>query len=153
MNELSIISNNIPSMSSKEISKVRELESLCSHIPQVDILTSHIIHGGLYARTIMIPAGSMITGALIKIATILIIQGDVIAYIGDKTINLCGYNILPAGANRKQAFIANMDTYLTMIFPTDARGIKEAEEEFTDEADMLISRANPMSNVINITGE
>lgn len=153
MNELAAVGNHIPAMSDMAIDKVRKLESLSLRMPQVDIETSHFIHGGIYTRTIMIPAGVMITGVLIKVATILIIQGDVTAYIGDNTIELHGYNILPASANRKQAFVAQTDTYMTMIFPSKAKNIKEAEEEFTDETHMLISRKHDMVNQTAITGE
>jgi hypothetical protein len=127
-------------MSDAAIDKVRQFESQALSMPQIDIPTSHVIHAGMYARTIMIPAGTILTGALIKIATILIINGNVIAYIGSETIEFTGYNVLPASENRKQAFLAKTDTYLTMIFPTDVDNINDAEEQFTDEADMLISR-------------
>ncbi len=153
MNELRIIGNSLPAMSVEAIDKVRILELGNSQLPQIDINTSHVIHGGMYARTIMIPAGVLLTGALIKIATILITQGDVIVYIGDKAIELSGYNVLPASANRKQAFVTKTDTFLTMIFPSDANNIEAAETEFTDEVDILISRKYPSSNEIIITGE
>lgn len=146
MNELVHSSQHIPSMTSEMIDKVRKLESYSLDMPQIDVATSHLIHAGMYARTIVIPANIMITGALIKIATIIIVQGDVIMYIGDESIELHGYNVIPAQPNRKQAFIAKTDTYLTMIFPSDAKNIYDAEDQFTDEADMLISRKN-------ITGE
>lgn len=153
MDELKIVGNSLPSMNQEAIDKVRFLESLSLEIPQIDIPTLHVFHGGMYARTIMIPAGIMLTGALIKIATMLIIQGDVIVYIGDKNIEFHGYNVLPASADRKQAFLAQSDTYLTMIFPSNAKTIEIAEEEFTDESNLLISRKNSLNNRIIITGE
>lgn len=153
MTELSVIQNFIPSMSDMAIDKVRYLEDVSLLRQQVDISTQHVIHGGMYARTIMIPAGVLLTGVLIKIATILIVNGNVIAYVGDKTIELNGYNVLQASAHRKQAFVAKTDTYLTMIFPSDAISIKEAEEEFTDESSVLISRNNDAENHVTITGE
>lgn len=151
MHNLIANNNSIPAMSTAAIDKVRQIEALALKMPQVDIGTQHIIHGGIYARTVMVPAKTMITGALIKVATLLIIQGDAIAYIGDKSLELRGYNILPASAMRKQAFIAQTDVYLTMIFATDVQGVKEAEEQFTDDSDSLISRH--MKNEIIITGE
>lgn len=138
MNNLAI--SKIPAMDNVAIEKVRRLEELALRLPQVEIPTAHVIHAGMYARTIMIPAGILLTGALIKIATLLIIQGDVTAYIGDQTLELQGYNVLPAAANRKQAFVAKTDTFLTMIFPSKATCVRDAEEEFTDEAEALISR-------------
>lgn len=152
MNNLSIVQNNIPPMSEVAIDNVYQLESFALSLPQINIETSHIIHGGMYARTIMIPAGVMITGALIKIATILIVQGDVIVYIGDNEIALSGYNVLAASANRKQAFIAKTNVFLTMIFPSDAMSIVDAEKQFTDESDMLISRKCTDNHIV-ITGE
>lgn len=152
MTELAIVAKCIPSMSDIAIDRVYKLESLSLNMPQVDISTSHVIHGGMYARTIMIPAGVMLTGALVKIATILIVQGDIIAYIGDQTVELHGYNVLPAAANRKQAFITQTGTYLTMIFPSDSTSVQEAESEFTDEASGLMSRKDSADNHLTITG-
>jgi hypothetical protein len=139
-NIANINSGIIPSMSERSIDKVRQFESFSLTLPQVKIDTFHTFHAGLYARTIMIPAGVVLTGALIKIATILIINGDVIAYIGDDSIRLSGYNVLPAEQNRKQAFVAQTDTYMTMLFSTNAKTIEDAENEFTDEASLLFSR-------------
>lgn len=140
-------------MDGESIDKVRALESENAKLPQIYINTSHVLHGGMYSRTIMLPANTLLTGALIKISTILIVVGEVVAYIGDKTIELKGYNLLPASANRKQAFVTKTDAYLTMIFPSDAKNIEDAESEFTDEINMLISRKDSSSNQIIITGE
>ncbi len=153
MSELRIIGNSLPSMNKEAIYKVKVFESEVSKLPQIDIATSHIIHGGMYARTILIPAGAVLTGALIKIATILIVQGHAIVYIGNDSVEMSGYNVLPASANRKQAFFAKADTYLTMIFPSGAKDIDTAEMEFTDEINLLISRKGLSSNEIIITGE
>jgi hypothetical protein len=146
--------SHVPAMSDESIAKVQAVENYSAkELPQIDIDTLHVIHGGMYSRTVLIPAGVLITGALIKIATLLIIQGDVLVYIGDKTIELSGYNVLPASSHRKQAFLAKTDTHLTMIFPSDASTIEEAETQFTDEVDALMSRKNSLGNKIIITGE
>jgi hypothetical protein len=60
--------------------------------------------------------------------------------------------VLPAAAGRKQAFLAQADSHITMIFATAARSVAEAEREFTDEADNLVSR-RAGGNRIVITGE
>jgi hypothetical protein len=151
MSELAVIEKNIPAMSPVAIDKVRQLENITLKAPQVNISTQHLFHAGIYARTIMIPKGVMLTGALIKIATTLIIFGDVVAYIGNETVKLHGYNVLPASANRKQAFVALSDVYMTMFFRSDTKNVKSAEDEFTDEADMLFSRHNSARNHVRIT--
>lgn len=153
MNNLAIIRKTLPVMSNEAIDKVRLLEVFTLKMPQVEILTQHVLHGGMYARTIKIPAGVLLTGVVIKIATVLIIQGDVTVYIGDDTIELKGYNVLPASANRKQVFLAKTDVWMTMLFPSNAKSSDAAEDEFTDEAHNLISRKHQETNQITITGE
>ncbi len=135
----------VKGMRAKAIDKVREIEKITLKLEQVKIRTEHHLHAGLYARHIVIPAGVLLTGALIKIPTLLITNGEVVLYLGDKeTRRLVGYNTLRTGANRKAAFLAVTDTDLTMIFATKAETVEEAENEFTDEAHMLASRQHPM---------
>lgn len=141
----------LPVMSREAVAKVRELERASLLHAQAPIVTHHLIHAGLYARTIMIPAGVMLTGALIKRATVLIVDGDATVATGGEPMRLTGHHVIPASAHRKQAFLAHADTHLTMIFPTKATSVEAAEEEFTDEADMLISRRG--ENIVVITGE
>jgi hypothetical protein len=144
----------IAAMSPVALDKVRQLEERAAAMPQAEIITHHVLHGGVYARSIRIPAGVMITGALVKVATVLIVDGDVLAYIGtDEPLRLTGWQVLPASAGRKQAFVALADTDMTAIFPTRARTVEEAEAEFTDELDILMSRKDPATNAIVITGE
>lgn len=144
---------HLPAMSDEAVAKVRELEKHNATLPQVEIATQHIIHGGLYARTIRLPAGVLLTGALLKIPTLLILNGHVTAYIGGETLELCGYHVLPGSAGRKQAFLAQADTVMTMLFPTQAKCVEDAENEFTDEADKLFSRARADQDETIITGE
>ena len=143
----------IPAMDLSAIGKVRALEDAILAMPQSPIDTHHVLHAGQYARTILIPAGVVLTGALIRIATTLIVSGDCTVYLGDDAIRVTGYNVLAASAGRKQAFIAHADTYLTMTFATDAQTIEQAEDEFTSESHRLMSRSGDGRNSYLITGE
>lgn len=143
----------IPAMTEQQIVKVRQLEAMVLELPQTAIFTEHVIHGGMYARTVMIPAGTMITGALVKTPTTLIVNGDCTVYIGDGTIEVSGYNVIPASAGRKQAFLAHTDTWLTMMVATDAKNVDEAERFFTDESHLLASHRDVELNRTVITGE
>lgn len=138
----------LPAMHKDAVASVSALEQASLKLPQVNVPTYHHFHAGMYARTIMIPANTVLTGALIKLATLLIVNGDVIAYTGGGTVHLIGYHVIPAEAGRKQAFTAVADTILTMIFPTSAKSVEEAEEEFTDEAALLFSRKEGAINVV-----
>lgn len=137
----------------KSIEKVRGVETMIRAMPQVAIETTHIIHGGMYARTAKIPAGTLITGTEIKIATMLIVHGSASIYGAEKTIEVIDGAVLAASAGRKQAILARTDIELTMLFPTKAVTVEDAEAEFTDELDLLSSRDKSAINHIIITGE
>jgi hypothetical protein len=153
VNEIALPDQRIGSMSIAAIDKVRALEEITREMPQEDIVTWHVLHGGVYSRTIEIKADVMLTGALVKVPTTLTVNGDIVVFVGDDRVRLTGYQVLPASAGRKQAFIAIADTMLTMAFRTDAKSIHEAEEEFTDDASQLMSRKVDAVNFVNITGE
>lgn len=130
----------LPPMSVGAVAAVRRLEEATLKLPQVDIATEHAIHAGMYARTVVIPAGVVLTGAEIKIPTVLIISGDTLVYGEDGPVRFTGYHVTLGAVGRKQAFYALADTHLTMLFPTAAKTVEEAEMEFTDEYEKLMTR-------------
>lgn len=143
----------VPPMTAATIDRVAALETRLMDLPQVELTTTHALHAGMYARTIRIPAGTLLTGALIRVPTMLIVNGHVSVFTGaDRALHLRGYNVVPASAGRKQVFYAVEDTDLTMLFPTAARTIAEAEAEFTDEADKLMTRRNLSSETMLTEG-
>ena len=135
--------NVIPPMTPAAIMRVRNLEDMQLALnPRGNLPIQHDLHAGMYARTVMVPKGLQITGALIKIPTILVVSGDCFVTLGDDVRRIRGYMVLRAAAGRKQAFSARADTYLTMIFPTMAQTVDAAERAFTDEFDRLANRRN-----------
>lgn len=153
MFEIAAPAQTLPAMSAKALATVRAFAAEELQEPQVDLDTTHVLHGGVYSRTVCLPAGTTITGAPIKIATQVIIQGDVVVWLGSESRRVAGYNVLPASAGRQQVFAAIRETFITMLFPTKAKTVEEAEREFTDEADTLASRRDGARNQIVITGE
>lgn len=145
MGDLTVV---LGSMSPAAVDVVTRFEDEALKLPQVQIETQHSFHAGMYARTIMIPAGVVLTGALIKIPTMLIVNGDAVVYKEDGPVRITGHNVMLGAAGRKQAFVAMSDTYLTMVFPTGATTVDEAEKEFTDETDKLASRRDDAVNSI-----
>lgn len=145
--------SRIPAMTAQAIDKVRKLEAVTRELPQVEIATGHVLHGGMYARTICIPAGVVLTGVFIRVPTVLVFDGQATVNSGEEPVTLTGYHVLAASAGRRQAFLAHSETRLTMIFATQAKTVEEAEDQFTDEAHLLFSRKEGAVNHINITGE
>ena len=153
MSELAAIEGRLPAMNAEAVNKVRDIETVLRDMPQVDITTDHVLHGGMYARTICIPAGVAITGVFVRVPTLLIFDGDATVNAGNEAVTLSGHHVLAASARRRQVFLAHADTRLTMIFATRAKTVAEAEDEFTDEAHLLLSRRPDAVNHINNTGE
>ena len=120
-----------------QLTKVYELMETC---PQTLLVTEHLIHGGMYARTIRREFDSVTIGSLINRATILIVNGSCSMLIGDRRVELTGYNVLAGLPGRKSFSWAHGPVEMTMIFPTSAQTVEEAENEVFAEADCLLSR-------------
>lgn len=118
----------------------KEFEAECMKLPQVELETLHVLHAGLYVRTIKIPAGVVITGALIKVPTVLTIFGDLRMTAGDKCVEVRGFACFKCPAGRKQIMVAKTECIVQMSFASKAKTVREAEDEFTDEGDLLMSR-------------
>lgn len=151
--ELIPIERHIAPMKDDAIARVREVEKQMLAVDQLDIPTEHVIHGGMYARTIFMPAGTLLTGALIKVPTLFIIQGDAEVYMGDGSVSLSGYNTFTASPNRKQLVLSVSDVFITMVLASDAKDVDAAEKQFTDEHEMLGSHRESSFNRTLITGE
>lgn len=142
----------LPALTSEALGRVRAFEAQLAEQPnQLQVATHHVIHGGMYSRTVTIPAGVAFTGARMKRTTLLIITGHVRVYAGEGYIDLAGHNVLAGSAGRKGAFLTFSEVSMTMVFPTTATTVQEAEAEFTDETHLLMS--NHAENTVVITGE
>ena len=119
---------------------VRQLEDYLVGLPQVDLGTSHVIHGGMYARTVLIPAGTTMTGAMTNADNICVVCGDITVTTDDGPMRLIGFHVLPAKAGAKRVGVAHADTYWTALFVTDKSDIQDIEAQLTDEPDRLLTR-------------
>jgi hypothetical protein len=146
-------STDIPPTTPEMIEKLNLLEDRLKEEEQLNITTWHTLHAGIYSRTVLLPKGSVVIGTSLKVATTIIISGEGEVIIGNENKYVKGYKVVTGSADRKQGFIAYEDTYYTMSFKTKAKTIQQAEEEFTDDADTLLSRNSFSTNYISITGE
>jgi hypothetical protein len=139
-----------PSRNLEALSRVEEF--IRTQTAPAEIRTEHVLHGGMYTRTVRLLPGTLISGCLYKVPTMLIVNGEARVYVADGWTELSGYNVIAASAGRKQLFFAISEVEITMLFPTSARTVEEAENEMTDEADLLVSRQDG-DDLITITGE
>lgn len=79
---------------------------------QVEIPPSHLISGGMYARQIVIPAGTVLTGDIYKFDHIdIMVSGRIIVSTDDGDVReLSGFNMFPSQSGKKRAGYAVEDT-------------------------------------------
>ena len=147
-----IIAPVLPPTSPEMIDKLTAIQGAIMQEPQVPIFTQHVLHGGIYSRTITMPPMTKLVGAHMKIPTLVITVGSGKVLVGEKEANIAGYNVLPASADRKQIFVSlESPLIIMMLFKTDAQTVDEAEHEFTDEYDLLLSHRQSEMN--EVTGD
>lgn len=142
----------LPATTKDVLDKLYAAQDKMLQYPQMLIMTEHVLHAGIYSRTVTLPPTTAIVGVLIKRSTLVITVGSGFVLVGQDWAKVDGYQILPASANRKQAFVSRGPLIITMLFPSAAKTVREAEEEFTDETDDLLSRRQDLNSVV-ITGE
>jgi hypothetical protein len=133
--------------------RLNDLHEWTLQFEQTPIFTEHLFHAGMYARTIRLKPKTLMNGALIKAATLLIIHGPCLMTVGDEVVELAGYNVVPGCAGRKQSFWTKGEVEMTMIFPTAAKTVEEAEGEVFGELDQLMSRKDGNRNSVTVTRE
>lgn len=148
MSALAIPMATLPATPAAMLEKVTELqEMLIGHEP-VEVPTEHVLWGDMYARTIIMPEGYVLIGALVKVPTLVIVVGSAAVLAGEERIELEGYNVVQGCAGRKQMFVSRTPLIITMLFPTKAKTVEEAEEELTDDAARLLSRRQNANRVV-----
>jgi hypothetical protein len=130
----------IPAPSPAVLDSLMRLQTFMADLPEVPLPTEHLLHGGMYARTVRRDFDSITIGSLINKATILIVNGSCSMLIGDKRVDLEGYNVLAGLPGRKSMSIARGPVEMTMLCPTSAATVEEAENEIFAEVGQLVSR-------------
>lgn len=119
---------------------ILKLESMILEGPQVDLLTEHTLSGGVYARTIHIPAGTVLTGATHKKDHVNVLFGDITVSTDNGMMRLSGYHVIPTKAGAKRVGYAHADTVWTTICETQLTDFEAIEDELVEESKMLQTR-------------
>lgn len=112
-----------------EHAPIYRLEAELLKLPQVDMPVEHAFCSGLYARTLHIPAGTALTGAVHRAECFFVLRSGVLAVTTDngvKTLNAGDMLVSPAGT--KRAGVALADCVVTTFHANP--------EELRDEADI-----------------
>lgn len=127
------------------ISDVTRLEKIILSALQVDLMTEHSLSGGVYARTIYLDAGCVLTGATHKKDHINIVVGDITVTTDKGPLRLTGHHVLETKAGAKRAGVAHAKTVWTTVCATDKTDLHEIEDDLVLEADRLQTRQTSLN--------
>lgn len=139
MNEIAA-KNLLPPTTAEENERLEDLLHEVEKFPPVDLKTEHHLHAGVYSRTIYVPAGTAVVGLLIRVPTQLVACGHFQLTDGGRTKEFRGYHVLDGNKHRRAAVLCFTNCAFTMLFATKAKTVEEAENEFTDEPERLLTR-------------
>jgi hypothetical protein len=152
MSEMVVTGSMLPASTEEVTAQIVAIEKKMRGMEQIHPQMEHVLHAGMYARTCRLEAGVVIVSVLIKIPTMLTVHGGAYVFAGDRWYQISGYQCMPASAGRKQVYVTFEPTEITMMFPSRAQSVEEAEAEFTDEADALLSRRQDNGDIVIVTG-
>jgi hypothetical protein len=104
----------------KAIELQRAIERIPHHLVRADFPLLHHFSKGVYARSLLIPAGHVIVGHRHATEHLLIMSvGDVDITTDEGMQHLVGFNVINTKPGIKRAIYAHADTILTTIHVTD----------------------------------
>ena len=120
--------------------KINIIEKVILAAPQVDLQTTHHIVDGHYYRTILVPAGVVLTGARHRHDHTNICTGDITVSTDEGMRRLTGHHVMRTKAGMKRVGFAHQNTVWITIYKTDLTDIEAIEDEMTDESERLQTR-------------
>jgi len=100
--------------------RIEEMEAQMLEMPQVSIPVQSNNINGMYTREIMIPKGTLLTGAVHLFDYVdIMLSGDITVATEDGPVRYTGANVLHGKAGRKRAGWANEDTRWITVHRTD----------------------------------
>tara|TARA_R110000744_G_scaffold56386_3_gene118963 strand:- start:1826 stop:2386 length:561 start_codon:yes stop_codon:yes gene_type:complete len=113
--------------------KLNDLETDMLQEEQVAIPVEHRFSGGIYAREITIPKGTLLTGRIHKFDHFdIMLSGDVTVSTDNGEVKrLTGLNIMEGKAGKKRAGFAHEDTHWITFHSAEERDPKEMYEFLT----------------------
>lgn len=112
--------------------QIETMESEMFKHEQVHIPVEHLFVNGMYARKIMIPAGTVLTGRVHKFGYVdIMLSGEISVATPDGVRTLSGFNILEGKAGRKRAGYAHTDVHWVTVHRTEETDPDGIEDKLT----------------------
>lgn len=120
--------------------KVYELEDIMRLAPQVDCPVTHHFSDGIYAREMLIPKGTVLTGKIHKYTNLNIMsKGELSVLTESGVVRVKAPFTIVSPAGTKRIAYAHEDTIWTTIHATEDTDLEKIEHHFVaqDEAEFL----------------
>jgi hypothetical protein len=102
-------------------------------MPQVELPTEHIFHGGMYCRQLFQPAGSLVVGKVHKKEHFFMVVQGTVAITGDgETLLYTAPFMLTSKPGTKRALYAETDVVYMTIHRADSTTVEAVEDELVE---------------------
>jgi hypothetical protein len=119
--------------------RVYRLEEELQKLPQVDCPVWHHFAPGLYARKMLIPKGTVLTGAVHRTEHLCIVSGDIDVTTDDGMRRITDQHaILSSKPGAKRAGYAHEDTYWTTVHATNETDLDKLVVELTESTNQQL---------------
>lgn len=116
--------------------KVNALEKMMRALPQVEMPPTHYFSPGVYARSITIPKGTVLTGKIHKFAQLNIMSKGDLSVLTEQGIQRvrAPFTIVSPAGTRRIAY-AHEETVWTTIHGTDLTDLEQIEAKFIAQSE------------------
>ena len=119
--------------------RVERLEAILENAPQVECPVQHRFAPGVYMREMLVPAGTIATGAVHKTEHLTIVVGHCLLTTDEGVQEFIGYRSFASKPGAKRAINAIEDTIVTTIHPTEETDLDKLCELLTEStSDQLL---------------
>lgn len=137
----------LPAQPTRE--QIERLERAClEHEGEIGVAIPawHYFADGLVARTICIPAGTLLTGAEHRAEHLNVCHGDITVWTEAGMRRLTGHHVLPSMPGAKRVGLAHAETWWTTVHlnPTNETDPAKLEDVLVVGAEQLQSRRKPV---------
>jgi quercetin dioxygenase-like cupin family protein len=154
MNDLLL--NNVPTRE-----QIERLQMEMSAMPQSELQlasdamqTEHYFHGGMYARKLTRPAGTLIVGKVHKQDHyFLCAKGEIIAWSEKGMVHLNAGDIIESRPGTKRVTLAVTDAIGITFHKTDKTDLDEIEKDLIEPDELSLFDSNNKLKVLEIKGE
>ena len=127
--------------------KIERLEDLILQLPQAELPVTHEFLDCLYARSMLIPAGVVLTGATHKYDNFLFVRyGDITILTEDGCKRFKAGDMISSKAGIKRAMFSHEDTLITTMHnnPTNETDEDVLWNIFTNQSNNLLETEKPI---------